>query len=190
MAGKLIVITGLDGSGTSSLGESLAKIDPSGVFIHTPEGVHDLIRSEFDSQLRIASPVAHYLYYLSAVVSASDKIKDLLKTHNVYCVRYLIDTVVSHRVMGLDVDLNYDLGYASIVKPDVTFFVGINEDVRQNRISARGKSDLDKVLDDEKKRSLFLAEFNKFKEDLVFIENSGTINELVNKAVSFISTEL
>lgn len=187
MVGKLVVITGLDGSGTSSLAEALCKRDPHGELLKTPGGPFGDARKLFDSKVRTLSPSAHYLYYLASVAYASDQIKELLTTRNVYCVRYLIDTVVSHRVAGMDLELIYKgMGY-SILKPDATIFVNIDEFVRQERITTRGKSDLDKVLDDHETRDRFLVEFNRYADQLHVVENStNNLEDTAEKAASFL----
>lgn len=185
MKGKLIVITGLDGSGTSSLAEQLCKHDPYGMLFKTPDGPFGESRLLFDSEVRERSQSAHYLFYLASVAYASERIKEQLQTHNVYCVRYLIDTVVSHRVAGMNVDLVYQgMGY-DIHKPDATLFINIDESVRQGRITARGKSDLDKVLDDHHTRDRFLAEFQRFSDQYHQVNNStNDLQDAVQNAVA------
>jgi thymidylate kinase len=176
MSGKLIVITGLDGSGTSSLAEQLSARDPGSRVVRTPDSPFDACREVIDLQVRHKSQAAHYLFYLSSVVFASTEIEELLKTGNVYCVRYLIDTVVSHRAAGLNVDLNYDSEFYSIKKPDLTIMIGIDEQVRQERISARvgGKGFLDKLLDDDERRARFHQEFERLAHHYVTIENDAS----------------
>ena len=173
MTGKLTVITGLDGSGTSSVAEALCRRDPNGMLFKTPGPAFDQSRHLLDGDVRVQSPAAHYLFYLSSVVHASSRIEESLKTRNVYCVRYLIDTVVSHRVAGLDVELQYEGGYYTIKEPDVTLFITIDEEVRQDRISRRGKSDLDKVLDDSVQRARFLEEFARYSDQYHLVDNSS-----------------
>lgn len=156
-----IVITGLDGSGTSSVAELLHSMDKNSIITRTPSFEYSN-REQVDNSVREVSQMAHYLYYLSSVVYESDKIKKEgnYKENNVYCVRYLIDTVVSHSVAGLDVKLDYET--YDILKPDLTIFVKLNEEIRQKRITERGKSILDKVLDDSKKREQFNKKFDYF----------------------------
>jgi len=156
-----IVITGLDGSGTSSVAELLHSMDKNSIITRTPSFEYSN-REQVDNSVREVSQMAHYLYYLSSVVYESDKIKSEgnYKENNVYCVRYLIDTVVSHSVAGLDVKLDYET--YDILKPDLTIFVKLNEEIRQKRITERGKSILDKVLDDSKKREQFNKKFDYF----------------------------
>lgn len=187
MAGKLTVITGLDGSGTSSLAEELCRLDPHGVLFKTPGGSFGEARELFDGEVRTLSPSAHYLYYLASVAYASDQIKELLTTNNVYCVRYLIDTVISHRVAGMDIELAYNgMGY-SIQKPNATIFIHTDESVRQDRITIRGKSGLDRVLDDNETRGRFLAEFNRYADQFHVVDNStDDLQDAVQKAASYL----
>ncbi|MGI9849332.1 dTMP kinase [Vibrio vulnificus] len=191
MAGKFIVITGLDGSGTTSIGKILAEMDEEGYYLQTPAGVFSEHREQFTQELRESYPDAHYLYYLTSVVKASNDIKEKLKKHNVYCVRYLIDTIVSHRTMGLDVELDYDLGFTSVIKPDLTLFIDIDERVRQRRITERGKSILDKKLDDTDFRIRFKRQFERLSSHYTIIDNSTTLEaclcsakEQVDKLIS------
>ena len=180
-----IVITGLDGSGTSSVAELLHSMDKNSIVTRTPSFEYSN-REQIDDTVREVSQMAHYLYYLSSVVYESDKIKreGNYKENNVYCVRYLIDTVVSHSVAGLDVKLNYET--YDILKPDLTIFVKLNEEIRQKRITERGKSILDKVLDDSKKREQFNKKFDYFLSlengpIIVFNNNSTDIQKSVKE---------
>lgn len=180
-----IVITGLDGSGTSSVAELLHSMDKNSIITRTPSFEYSN-REQVDNSVREVSQMAHYLYYLSSVVYESDKIKreGNYKENNVYCVRYLIDTVVSHSVARLDVKLNYET--YDILKPDLTIFVKLNEEIRQKRITERGKSILDKVLDDSKKREQFNKKFDYFLSlengpIIVFNNNSTDIQKSVKE---------
>ncbi len=169
-----IVITGLDGSGTSTVAEQLNKIDKASTILKTPSTEFSQ-RKEIDTEVRETSQLAHYLYYLSSVVYMSEKIKSTYdyQKQNLYCVRYLIDTVVSHQVAGLDVDLDYSK--YNIIKPDLTIFVTIDEKIREQRISARGKSTLDVILDDSNIRNNFINRFNILldKEKTIFFDNTN-----------------
>lgn len=173
-----IVITGLDGSGTSTIAKKLHEIDSESYLFHTPGEIFT-DRKVIDKEIREVSQNAHYLYYLSSVVYLSDYIKKYIdyKNYNVYCVRYLIDTVVSHRVAGLDVALEYER--YNILKPDLTVFVTLSEETRQKRITNRGKSFLDCVLDEEKTRKAFLNEFAKqmTKNSIMFDNGADKIDD-------------
>lgn len=143
-------------------------MDKGSILLKTPSEEYSQ-RDLIDERVRVVSQEAHYLYYLSSVIYMSDYIKKNFdyKNNNVYCVRYLIDTVVSHRVAGLNVEMDYN-SY-NILKPDYTIFVGLDEAIRQERITKRGKSVLDKLLDDDNRRNGFLNEFS------MMLENKSTI---------------
>lgn len=184
MTGKLIVITGLDGSGTTSLAEALSALDPGSRVFKTPSSPYDAMRKVIDQEVREQSQAAHYLFYLSSVVYASTQIEKFLEKGNVYCVRYLIDTVVSHRAAGLDVSLEYTTSLYSIRKPDLTIMLQLDESVRQDRITVRGKGVLDKLLDDESLRTKFHNEFSRFESDLRVVTNDGSsIEDAVEAAL-------
>lgn len=186
-----IVITGLDGSGTTTVAEKLHELDKNSILVRTPS-IEYANRDRIDSDVRETSQLAHYFYYLSSVIYMSDYIKSRYdyKENNVYCVRYLIDTVVSHQVAGLDVELDYESH--NILKPDKTIFIGLEETIRQQRIKRRGESILDKVLDDEQKRNGFLSTFKKLlnNEDTIYFDNSDfNVTENVKKLYEKIKME-
>ena len=66
--GKFIVITGLDGSGTTSLGKKLANEDPIGYYLQTPHQIYSEVKDLFTDNIREQFPVAHLYFYLSAVI--------------------------------------------------------------------------------------------------------------------------
>lgn len=183
MRGKLIVLTGLDGSGTSSVAEELHKKDSTSTLFSSIGDPYTICRDKIDTKVGTISPSAHYLFYLSAVVYSSTLIEEKLKTGNVYCVRYLIDTVVSHRVAGLTVNLVYETDSYKIVQPDLIIFLDVNESLRQDRLEKRGKGYLDKKLDNNEFRLRFLAEFQKLSSSFVTVQVSG-------KSIAQISEEI
>lgn len=176
-----VVFTGLDGSGTSTLAQAVAK---DNLLINTP-GPYYKDRESVDGEVRTISPLAHYYYYLSSVIFASDTARK--HSGDVFCVRYAIDTVVSHRVMGLNVDLEMVYNTTGILKPDYTFFIHVEEKTRQDRISARNyKSNLDRVLDDDSTRAKFLENFSVYEDQFIRIDNSGHLENSVKKIMDVI----
>jgi thymidylate kinase len=189
MAGKLIVLTGLDGSGTSSVAEELHKLDTSSSLFNSISSPHTTIRSHIDETVESASLSAHYYFYLSATIYTSTLIECKLEHGNVYCVRHLIDTVVSHRVNGLDVQLEYENKLFYIRKPDLIIYLDLNENVRQERITKRGKGFLDKKLDDNGFRARFLAEFERFSEHFIRLEvTNKSVLQIAQDIYNLIST--
>lgn len=186
-----IVITGLDGSGTSSIAKGLNEIDLNSVLLKSPSKVYS-DRNLIDDMVRKESGIAHLLYYLSSTVYASDYIKNNCdyKNNNVYLVRYLIDTVVSNRVAGFPIDLDYNIYGNRLLEPDLTLFVQITEDNRKERIIKRGMSSLDKVLEDEIKRKKFLEEFNRLliPDKTIYVDNNQEIEKVVKNTYKKILT--
>ena len=70
------------------------------------------------------------------------------------------------------------------------FIIDIDEDVRQERILLRGKSKLDKLLDDEIIRKKFLKEFAELSEHYVQISNGNTLEELYFNAQKALAKRL
>jgi thymidylate kinase len=189
--GKLIVITGLDGSGTSTIANHLHELDPGSLLIKNPVEPFLHCRDQIDCLVRDLSPSSHFFYYLASNIYASRIIdKHISDTGcNVYSVRYFIDTVVSHRALGIPVQFNYKTEVYEIRKPDLTFFLTIDEAVRQERLRDREKSYLDRALDDSNFRQKLLYEFSKLSEHFIQIDNSnkavddllGEIREYINQ---------
>lgn len=173
----LIVITGLDGSGTSTIAKKLKKLDKTAHILKTPSCEYKC-RDLVDEKVKDVSPVGHMLYYLSSNVYMSDYIRKNfnIENENVYVIRYLIDTVVSNRVAGVPLELDYNIYGNNILKPDLTLFVSVDEDKRQKRITERGKSILDKVLDDDITRDKFIKEFEKNldHETTIYVDNNSS----------------
>ena len=173
----LIVITGLDGSGTSTIAKKLKELDKTAHILKTPSTEYKC-RDLVDEKVKDVSPVGHMLYYLSSNVYMSDYIRKNfnIENENVYVIRYLIDTVVSNRVAGVPIELDYNIYENNILKPDLTLFVSVDEDKRQKRITERGKSILDKVLDDDITREKFIKEFEKNldHETTIYVDNNSS----------------
>jgi thymidylate kinase len=151
----------------------VAYSDPSGVYIKTPSGLFARIRDNVDTDLRETSPSAHFLYYLASLVETSCEIVQVLDSgRNVYCDRFLIDTVVSHRAVGLDVDLCYGTKIFRLPVPDLTFLIHADEEIRQARIQGRGKSNLDCTLDSHGLRERFRVEFERLSDYLIEVNNN------------------
>lgn len=60
-------------------------------------------------------------------------------------------------------------------------FVGLDEKTRQYRITNRGKSELDKVLDDSSTRDRFIGEFNRLlvPESTVYVNNNDNLENTI-----------
>jgi len=109
---KFIVLTGIDGAGKDFIANHLSLVDPGSFYMRTPTFPFDEIRNKVDA-FTLQYPEAHYYFYLSSVIHASKIISEKLVNGNVYCSRYLIDTVVYHRAIGLSVALCVNIDVAS-----------------------------------------------------------------------------
>ena len=173
--GKFIVITGLDGSGTSTVAEALHSEDKGSTLFKSPPYPFSTNRHSIDEKIYEKSPAAHYLYYLASNVYLTELIKDTLteKDSNIYCIRYFIDTVVSHRAKGIDAKFEYDTNLYSIQKPDYIIYLDVEESERQLRLNERGRGFLDDQLNDEALRERFLTEFNALESEFVRISTTN-----------------
>ena len=160
----ITVFTGLDGMGTSTISRKVSELDEGSILTKTPSDLF-VERNMMDEHLRNFSPDAHMMYYLMSVIAESDRLKACYDVNNtnIYITRYLIDTVVSNRVAGIDIPYDYNIRLGNyvhkILVPDVTVFIDGDEAKRQQRISKRGKDCLDKVLDDPEKVKMFRRQF-------------------------------
>lgn len=187
---KLIVLTGLDGSGTSTIAEQLHIEDNGSTLLKSPPFPFSTNRNEMDEKVYHTSPAAHYLYYLASNVYLTDVINDLMaqKDGNVYCERYFIDTVVSHRAKGVDVSYEHDTAIYNIRKPDYIFYLDVEEEERQLRLNARGRGFLDEQLNDEALRQRFIEEFNALESEMIRIRTTNrAIEEIVAEIQSYIN---
>lgn len=188
--GKFIVLTGLDGSGTSSVAENLLQKDIGALIFKSLPKPYSNHREEIDIATKFESPVAHLYYYLSANAYLSEMIqKEMSKNpnSNVYSVRYFIDTVVSQRASGIDIKYEYKQGFLDLKKPDYIFYLDVDEKERQNRLDTRGKGFLDKTLDESDFRNKFLVEFDNLSEHFIKISTTNrSIDEISDEILSII----
>lgn len=187
--GKFIVITGLDGSGTSTVAEALHSKDKGSTLFKSPPFPFSSNRNAIDEMVYEKSPAAHYLYYLASNVYLTELVKDTMeqKDGNIYCIRYFVDTVVSHRAKGIDAKHEYETNLYSIKKPDVIIYLDVEEKERQLRLNERGRGFLDDQLNDEALRNRFLEEFNALESEFVRISTTNReLDEIIEEIQSII----
>jgi thymidylate kinase len=171
------VLTGLDGSGTSAIARLLSEHDGKSKLYESILVPFSNFREIIDFEILDNNIFSHFFFYLSALANTSELIKhDLDNGFNVYCIRYLIDTIVSHRVHGMDIELSHSICTYNFAKPDFIFFLEVDEQKRQERILTRskGKNKLDKSLDDIIFRNKFLHEFARYDKEIIRISNNDT----------------
>jgi thymidylate kinase len=188
VANKLIVITGLDGAGKNFVAKHLHALDSHSSLIVTPTTFFLPCRNLIDS-IALTVPSAHYYFYLASVIHASAQIEEMLKKGNVYCVRYLIDTVVYHKALGLPVELEYETKTYKIRRPDLTVFLSVEESVRQERLKSRYKTTLaNQIASAERFREAILREYLRLRDYFVIVDNSRrSINDVIAEIREHIS---
>ena len=187
--GKFIVITGLDGSGTSTIAEALHSLDAGSALMTSPPFPFATNRHVIDEKVYDKSPVAHYLYYLAANVYQTELVNEKLANSdaNIYSVRHFIDTVVSHRAKGVDATYAYETELYAIRKPDYIFYLDCEESERKLRVNERGSGFLDEQLNDDTLREKFLHEFAALEHDFVRIATTNReVEEIIEEIQSYI----
>jgi len=171
--GKLVVVTGIDGSGKDYVAQYLHAQDHPSSLISTPTAPFLCARLDIDA-FALTLPAAHYFFYLASVIHASSIIEQRLIEGNVYCVRYLIDTVAYHRAMGLPIIIEYETPLYRIRQPDLTVFLNVtDEGIRQERLKTRGKITVgDHIVNEEGFRNSLLQEYQRLSEHFVVIDNT------------------
>ena len=191
--GKFVVLTGLDGSGTSSVAEKLLEKDRGAFFYKSLPKLYSEKREEIDIATKYDSPTAHLYYYLSANCYLSDQIKKSKADNpksNIYCVRYFIDTVVSQRASGIDIAYEHKQDYFDLIKPNYIFFLDVDETERQRRLDNRGKGFLDLTLDDNNVRERFLKEFQQIESEYIKINTTNrSLDEIADEILNYINSE-
>lgn len=186
---KLIVLTGLDGCGSTTVAEQLHTEDDGSTLFKSPPFPFSTNRNAIDEKVYHTSPAAHYLYYLSSNVYLTQLINQTMaeKDGHVYCERYFIDTVVSHRAKGVDAQYEHDTALYNIRKPDYIFYLDVEEEERQLRLTARGRGFLDEQLNDESLRQRFIEEFNALEAEIIRIPTTNrALEDIVADIQSYI----
>ncbi len=135
MDNKFIVVEGLDGVGKTTCVKMLAEM-MNGCYYKTPSSIFQQMRGEVDSNNDL---VTRFLFYLSAVSSASTEIKKLLEKKDVLCDRFIRSTIAFHRAMKVDMSF-INFYKLPLLSPDFTFYLWAREDVIKQRIGDRSLS--------------------------------------------------
>lgn len=187
--GKFIVLTGLDGCGTTTVAESLHFEDAGSTLLKSPPYPFSTNRNSIDEKVFHTAPQSHYHFYLAANIYLSKIVEDTLqeKSGNIYCQRFFIDTVVSHRAKGVNAIYEYETDTYTIKKPDYIFYLDVAEEERQLRLNERGRGFLDDQLTDETLRTNLLKEFDALSEHFIRIETTNrSLEDIVAEIQGFI----
>ncbi|MEN9390168.1 MAG: hypothetical protein RLZZ283_268, partial [Candidatus Parcubacteria bacterium] len=127
-----IVVEGIDGVGKSTFAKELSSRLRARYVTSVPS--HLLGMKRFVDAY--ASAATHYMFYRYCIHATSKKIRQHLRRgETVVADRYWYTTVATHRTLGVPCRSS---DFASVVQPDVVYFVTASEDVRVQRMVRRG----------------------------------------------------
>lgn len=132
---RFIVIEGLDGVGKSTVINKLAE-EFSGHAMSTPgPALHDIRQSLLDAFAH--DELAKALFYTASVSSEGQKARLLADNGEwVFMDRYWASTLAYAQARG--VKANLDALSNSLMQPDLTILLQLNETERQHRLQIRG----------------------------------------------------
>ncbi len=137
-----VVLESRDGCGKTTVSEALNAI-LGGSLVKTPSEPVDRFRKVYDN---CGNYEARYLYYLSTLVLASEKIEMLLRVGPVVCDRYISSAVIYHQLLGVDTSM-VDVAKLGLIQPTLTICLICDEDVLHERMYQRGEAKEDHIED-------------------------------------------
>lgn len=186
---NFIVIEGVDGSGKTTVGESLAD-RISGEYIFTPSRSYESIRDYINCS---ASPEARFLYYLSSVIDVSDKISKS-GDKNYICVRYIWSTIIGYAVIGdkdvSDVKRMLKPFEPYIIRPTKNVLLTVSEDEQIKRLKLRNgcKHTFSDKLSIESEE--FRNKVNRMYHEFAYKNDSWAIIDTTNKSIENVVDEV
>lgn len=135
----IVAVEGIDCAGKGEVCPLLARA--LGAELHKTPPEH--MRAEQDRINLEATDEEHYRWFLRVIQDASASLQAIASSQNVVLDRYWMTTVVYHRTMGIPASLE---DFGTIVMPDFTVFLDVNETVRERRMRDRGMSPGDRRM--------------------------------------------
>jgi thymidylate kinase len=141
--GKLIVVTGCDGSGKSTIMNLIKKHNPNAIALKTPLPPYDNFREIFTGEDE-RNTHKTFRYFQKALESDLKIINNILNNgKDIIIERYIETTWAFHLTNCLlnNKDPNHEMLNTSIQKPDLTIVLVADIEERMNRINTRDKKD-------------------------------------------------
>jgi dTMP kinase len=183
MSHRFIVVEGLDGSGKTTLARSLAdaltrrNIPTLAIKTPPPQLQQSAERVAHDFAVN-----ARFLFHLAGVCHTSSAVHQLLETSSVVCDRYLLSTVAYHDASGRTAAV--DIASLDILLPEVTFYVVVEERLRQERIRMRGALTPGDELTLTPGGLLDRIDAAMRRAGTVVIENNGPVGTTVERMIA------
>ena len=160
-----ITLHGIDGSGKSeAVGgivqhfalKGLSVINYDLYKVHDPNNPFEHIKGKVE---KTASPPAQFVFYVASMIYHSHVIRELLSKGNIVVrSRYIQDVLAQYLYKGVQ-NVQEIVKLASILEPDLSVILTVDEEIRRQRIVQRGEiNDKDR---EEKNPASRLAFFEK-----------------------------
>lgn len=134
---KFIVFEGVDGAGKSQVSALVAE-RIGAIHLESPIGKFKDIRTYVDDNL---DEKGRFLFYLASNFDLSNFVRQKTIVKPVVCSRYFHSTIIGYasrqQVKIDDLYKNPPVSLSDLKKPDITFFLYVDESTQISRISAR-----------------------------------------------------
>ena len=191
MKRKFIVLEGLDGSGKTSVGETLAK-DYSYELVITPGD-----EFQMGSIIEKKGHFARLMYYYAGNFSASNYISKV--SNNVVCNRYIFSTLASFSYFSnISINETYEmmkLLNEKILLPDYVIYLSVPRNILIERLKSRGNNNmsfLDNYILNNDSAALennYLSLFEKMSNQIKYavVSSDDLVERTCKKIIDIIS---
>lgn len=170
--GKFIVIEGPDASGKGTIVDLLKQDYPHFYYTREPGGtkVGERIREVIlDKELEMSPLTEAYLYAASRSAFVKHVKEKLAEGKTVICERYVYSSYIYQGMageVGLDLVKKLNDPILDELKPDILFFLLVQEETRKERITNRGNLDRMELKDDEYFKKV-IESYNKLSSEII-----------------------
>jgi dTMP kinase len=187
---KFIVFEGVDGAGKSQVSTLVAE-RIGAIHLESPIGKFKDIRTYIDDNL---DEKGRFFFYLASNFDLSNFVRQETLVKPVVCSRYFHSTIIGYasrqQVKIDDLYKNPLVSLTDLKKPDITFFLYVDEPTQIDRISAReptcnSKTDYKCLNSSDYRKILHQNYYNvSLSEGWFFIDTTRmSINDIVNLCV-------
>lgn len=180
----VIAVEGIDGSGKTTVAELVAK-KLNGVCIHTPAKVYSEMKGFFTNCSRFAVP--RFYFFLSSIWEAYNRAAEICKEKPVIFDRYILSTLIYHRVMLQRCGINLNLNLIALAgfppNPDLNVVLEIDDDTAMKRIIRRGEKDFDMDFESDRKFQMLVQKEMLAGADYAFDSGLFSAEEISEEVI-------